>query len=214
MSDLRYTLLAEGSSDRALIPILNWILRTHTIDRAIQSGWADLWRLPERPRTLAEKIEKSVELYPCDLLFVHRDADNEVFQARIDEINEAAEIARDQNLLLPIICVVPVRTQEAWLLLDEMAIRKAVGNPNGNQELELPRLNRIESLPDPKNTLYDLLRTASGYGPRRLRSFRTSTYAPRVSEYMNDFTPLRGLPAFAFLEAELIRIVQEQEWDS
>src|SRR5437879_3835577 len=133
MSELRYTLLAEGSSDRALIPILNWTLRQHTVNRAIQAEWADLWRLPERPRTLADKMEKSVELYPCDLLFVHRDADNEVIQVRVDEINRAAEIVRARDVALPIVCVIPVRTQEAWLLLDEMAIRKAVGNPNGIQ---------------------------------------------------------------------------------
>jgi Domain of unknown function (DUF4276) len=214
MSDLTYTLLAEGSSDRALIPILNWILRRLTVDRAIQALWADLWRLPERPRTLAEKIEKSVELYPCDLLFVHRDGDNETLQVRVEEIRRSVERARAHRVVLPVVCVVPIRTQEAWLLFDEMAIRRAVGNPNGSQELQIPRLNRIESLPRPKETLYDLLRTASEFGPRRLRDFRPSTFAPRVSEHIDDFSRLRDLRAFTALEADLAAVVHDQGWDS
>jgi hypothetical protein len=212
MSELTYTLLAEGSSDRALIPILNWTLRELTVNRAIQALWADLWRLPVRPATLAERIEKSVELYPCDLLFVHRDGDREALTFRVDEITRALEVARARGTALPVVCVVPVRTQEAWLLLDEMAIRRAVGNPNGSQELILPRFNRIESLPQPKETLYELLRSASEFGPRRLRSFRPSTFAPRVSEHVRDFGPLRTLSAFNFLERELTALVRAQGW--
>jgi len=46
MSSIRYTLLTDGSSDRALIPILNWLLRQHLLNHEIQSEWADLSRLP------------------------------------------------------------------------------------------------------------------------------------------------------------------------
>ena len=112
MSDLTFTLLGEGSSDRALIPILNWTLRQVIVNRAIQALWADLWRLPEKPRALADKIERSVELYPCDLLFVHRDGDDEALQVRVEEINRAAEVVRAHGVTLPIVCVVPIRTQE------------------------------------------------------------------------------------------------------
>lgn len=75
MNQLRYTLLSDGSSDKALLPILTWLLRFHHVDCAIQSEWADLRRLPNPPRNLSEEIERSLELYPCDLLFVHRDAE-------------------------------------------------------------------------------------------------------------------------------------------
>lgn len=213
MSDLSYTLLGEGSSDRALTPILTWTLREQIAARAIQAYWADLWRLPERPRTLADKIEKSVQLYPCDLLFVHRDADGEEPDARVDEIAAALAESRANGLAVPVVCVVPVRTTEAWLLIDEMAIRNAVGNPNGRQPLNLPSIARIQNLPNPKQTLYDSLRIASGLGPRRLRSFHPGIYAPRVSEHINDFAVLRNLSAFNSLEAEVQSVVQDNGWD-
>lgn len=75
MADLRFTLLPDGPSDRALIPILAWLLRAKTRDRAIQAELGDLRRLREPPRTLAERISTVLELYPCDLLFIHRDSE-------------------------------------------------------------------------------------------------------------------------------------------
>ncbi len=75
MRELRFTLVADGSSDRALLPIFIWLLREHFGRIPIQPEFADLRRLPNPPRELFERIAKSVELYPCDLLFVHRDAE-------------------------------------------------------------------------------------------------------------------------------------------
>lgn len=214
MSELRYTLLSDGSSDRALIPILTWLLQEHRVERAIQSEWADLWQLPRKPRGLVERIVKSVELYPCDLLFVHRDAERELPSVRVAEIRNAIENASQTGTIPPVVCVVPVRMQEAWLLFNEAAIRRAAGNPNGHQVLHLPEPNQIESIPDPKNELYKFLREASGLKGRRLSRLNPSRRAPQVSAFIEDFTPLRMLPAFNSFEAELRQMVREQGWNS
>lgn len=42
MRDLRYTLVADGSSDVALLPILTWLLRRNGVALSIQATWADL----------------------------------------------------------------------------------------------------------------------------------------------------------------------------
>lgn len=213
MSDLRYTLLADGPSDRALLPILTWLLsQLVKVDFAIQPEWADLRRLPERPPTLTDRIISAVDLYECDLLFVHRDAEREPLAVRVQEIQAALERANDRGFKLPTVCVVPVRMTEAWLLFDEGAIRRAAGNPTGNQLLNLPALNRLDLLPDPKGELHGLLRQASGLRGRRLRSFGLRSYAPQVSDYINDFSALRQLAAFNELETELTRVVEREAW--
>jgi len=66
MKELCYTLLSDGSSDKALMPILTWLLRKYQVECAIQSNWADLRRLPKPPKTLLPRIISSLELYPCD----------------------------------------------------------------------------------------------------------------------------------------------------
>ena len=84
MTELRYTLVTDGSSDIALVPILTWLLRENGIEYAIQSEWADLSRIPhQKRRRLEDKIRWSLELYPCDLLFVHRDAEREPRENRM-----------------------------------------------------------------------------------------------------------------------------------
>ncbi len=214
MNELRYTLVSDGSSDRALLPLLTWVLRQRLPDTAIQPEWADLGQIPpRRKKSLADRIQVSLELYPCDLLFVHRDAETAARAERIDEIQSACS-ELDAPSLPPVVCVVPVRMQEAWLLFDETAIRQAAGNPNGSVPLLLPSLKTIEDLPDPKAVLYELLREASGLPSRRRKRFPASERAIRVSDSIEEFSPLRTLSAFAELERELDRVQAEQSWTS
>ncbi len=213
MNELRYTLLSDGSSDEALLPILTWLLRENGIQSAIQSIWADLRRLRKAPQALSGKIKKSVDLYPCDLLFVHRDAENEPYKIRIAEIEKAIQEVRTSLAVLPMICVVPVRMQEAWLLFDEKAIRRASGNPLGHQSLQFPAIAKLEQLPDPKNILHELLREASGLKGRRRKRIPTNKHARRVAEFIEDFSALRTLAAFKALEVDIQRMIEQQKWN-
>ncbi len=213
MKELCYTLLSDGSSDKALMPILTWLLRKHQVECAIQSNWADLRRLPKPPKTLSPRIISSLELYPCDLLFVHRDAEKEPREKRVAEIQEAVEQAIKKSVAVPpAVCVIPVRMQEAWLLFDEAALRNAAGNPRGRQPLQLPNLVKLEQQPDPKEILHKLLREASGLTGRKLKQFSVNEHVHRLAELIDDFSPLRILPAFQALEADVIQVIQEHGW--
>lgn len=198
--DLRFTLLSDGPSDKALMPILEWLLKDIGVTVPIQSEWADLSRLPRPPKLLPEKIRVAIELYPCDLLFVHRDAENEARITRVEEINK---LQASQQFQQPVVCVIPIRMQEAWLLIDEGAIRRAAGNPNGKVPLALPKLRELEVLPDPKDVLYGLLEQASELRGRRLRAFRPSQKAYQVSLHLRNFSLLLQLSAFQALEQEV-----------
>ncbi len=213
MSFFRFTLLSDGSSDRTLIPPLTWLLKQNGITLPIVSEWADLRRLRERPRNLTEKIERSLEFYPCDLLFIHRDAEREPANNRRSEIIVALENL-NQNLIIPsCICVIPVRMSEAWLLFDESAIRRASGNPDGRVGINLPKLRNVENVLDPKEVLFEALRIASEKSGRRLKELNKDMpfLRYRVSELIEDFSPLRTLTAFLQLEADIKNLVEENE---
>ncbi len=210
--ELNFTLLSDGSSDRALLPILTWLLKEQHVMIGINPQWADLRRVPKPPKTLAERIVRAVDLYPCDLLFIHRDAEREGREKRVGEIEAALLEAHKQVEVSPVICVVPVRMGEAWLLFNEKAIRRAAGNPNSQVPLDLPRLMRLEDLPDPKADLYNLICLASGLRGRRLKKLNVRQSAVRVAEYIEDFSPLRTLPAFKALERDLEEVVEQNRW--
>jgi hypothetical protein len=209
MNDLRFTLTTDGSSDIVLLHHLRWLLRQVLEEGvAIQSQWADLRSLRQAPRGLSERIAVAVDLYPCDLLFVHRDAEGAKPTARHEEITDAVRCA---NVTIPVVSVVPVRMTEAWLLFDELAVRKAAGNPNGDAPLGIPAKN-VEDIGDPKALLRGILKTASGLTGRRLRSLRTAEAVHRVAEYVDDFSPLRGLTAFDALSKDIASTVHDQGW--
>lgn len=203
MTSLRFTLLSEGSSDRALIPVLIWAIQQTAVD-AVSPQWSELRSLPNPPKSLADRVTVCLEQYPCDLLFVHRDADREDRETRIREIR-AACAAHERP---PAVCVVPVRTLEAWFLFNEPAIRRAAGNPNGKVSLALPAWNRVEEVADPKQTLEDVVRAASELPAKRRRRLDVKAAVHRIAELVDDFSPLRQLPAFRAFEAELAEALQ------
>ena len=150
----------------------------------------------------------ALELYPCDLLFVHRDAERESREVRAGEIQGSLRRFPGH----PAVCVVPVRMQEAWLLFDEPALRLAADNPHGRMPLALPSLDRLEEAADPKEMLYGLLLLASGLRPGRRRRFRPEARVHRIAELIEDFSPLRNLPAFQALEDELAALIAARSW--
>ncbi|OGR25272.1 MAG: hypothetical protein A2X83_12675 [Desulfuromonadales bacterium GWD2_54_10] len=208
MKTIRYTLLSDGSSDRMLMPILDWLLCQHCPEHAVESDWADLGRLPQPPKTLSDKIRLTLDLYPCDLLFIHRDAEKVPFETRHTEITRALDGLETPST----ICVIPVRMQEAWLLFDEPAIRRASGNPNGRNNLNLPDTRSVESIPDPKELLFHIIRESSGRHGTRLKKLNPRKCAFRVSELIDDFSPLRSINAFQALENQLKNALTANGW--
>lgn len=202
---LRYALLADGSSDKVLMPIINWLLVQLDIPVAVQGEWADLSGCSVR--SLEDRLVRALDLYDCDLLFIHRDAEAQGRDQRLCEISSAIHHA-GASFSCDYIPIIPVRMTEAWLLISENAIRYAAENRNGTVPLALPSLSRLESLNDPKDCLYDLLRTASQKTGRRLREFKPQRYVHRIPDVIDDFSPLRSLSSFQALESDV------REWMS
>ncbi len=206
MSDLvlRLTLLADGTSDGSLLTVIRWMIGQISPPVVLEATLADLAIFPSPPRTLAARIRKTLEYYPADLIFVHRDAEAQDPKVRREEIRLAMPGAGGMPSWVP---VVPVRMTEAWLLIDERAIRAAADNPAGKVALELPDLRRIERTPDPKQVLRKALEHACEKRGRRLEQFRRDLgkRIQRVADLMQDLSPLRQLESFRTLEEDTTR---------
>lgn len=195
---MRFTLVADGASDAVLVELLTWSLIQGGASNVSGSA-ADFSRMPRlQGLGLENRLSVALELYPCDLLFVHRDAEGSPPTMRRIEISNAV-----RGLGVRHIPVVPVRMTEAWLLLDERAIRHAAGNPNGREDLRLPAIRSLEGLPDPKQVLHEALRTACGLNARRRARFPISDRVRRIPNYVDDYSPLNVLPAFRSLQEDI-----------
>ena len=198
---MKLTLVTDGSSDRALLPVLRWLLDLRS-SAVFETAWADLRRLQRQPKGLDGRVRAAIDLHPCDLLVVHRDAERSDVAQRRQEIAEATE-----GLKLAVVAAVPVRMTEAWLLFDEAAIRRASGCPNGAMPLSLPPLKKVEALPDPKEILYAAMREASALKGRRRADFTPNIH--RVAELIDDFAPLWELPSFQAMDESLCGALQQ-----
>ena len=205
---MTFTLVSDGSSDRALVPILMWAIRRQGFVGAINYQWADLRNLRNPPQGLAARILLSVHDYPCDLLFVHRDAEGSPPEQRVSEIANAVRSLPGDQL---VVHVIPVRMMEAWLLCSPAAIRSAAGNPNGTAQLGIPDLRDVENLPDPKRLLHDLLREASELRAGRRRKSNVDKAIHRLADLIDDFSPLAQVPAFLHFTKGLEAAMKEYE---
>jgi len=202
MKTLRFTLVAEGTSDRVLIPILRWMLLRHHSSFEWIGQLAELHELPKPPSTLPQKIATATHLFPADVIFIHRDADRE---SPLDRRQEIASAMRSlpEPPARHWVPVIPVRMTEAWLLVSETALRGASGNPNGRNPLQLPSMRDLEKIPDPKEVLRELLIEASGLSGRRRKQINFPALRARVPDFLENWESLLRLPSAQQLHGEI-----------
>jgi hypothetical protein len=202
-SVLKYTLIADGSSDAILLNILKWLLDDLYPTLPNDGQFADFRGFKNPPKKLQDKIDQALEYYPCDLLFIHRDAettDLDIIEVRKQEINT---VVQNMTSLPPIVCIIPVKMMETWLLINSEAIKKAAANRNSKAAIALPPVKDLEKHQEPKKLLHTLLGDASGLKGRNLTKFNAHQAVHLVSEYVEDYADLRKLHAFQVLEADI-----------
>ncbi len=170
---VRFILVCEGNSDKALVEHLQSLLIHCGAFEAVGTAvsWSSIKTSRERATSaLGAKIRTLLAIdSEYDLLFIHRDSDNIGYESRLAEIESATAGIEEIPHWAP---TIPVRETEAWLLLDEAAIRRVAGNPGGIVSLGLPEPLQVEDVPRPKETLQAALAAASGRRGSRLRKFR------------------------------------------
>lgn len=205
---LHYTLIADGSSDKTLLGIIKWVLDDLYPTLPNDGKFADFRNMKKPPKIgdVAAQISTAQMYYPCDIVIYHRDGerrDKDIVVQRKSEILQQSQ--KEKSI---IVCIVPVVVMETWLLIDEVAIKKAAGNPNYSGKITLPPPKSLEAESDPKQLLHSLLREASGLKGRNRDRFNASRAVHLVAEYIQDFSPLRKLEAFQTFETDLKEAVK------
>ena len=174
---IRFLLVCEGSSDDALVHHIQRLLIESGATEADGVPFHSRTRLTDSGTPLANKVREGLKLSDSpNLLFIHRDADHHCdthaagAEKRYEEIVTAVQSASHGGRYVGI---VPVRMTEAWLLVDECAIRQVAGSPHGRQDLGLPSVSKIETITKPKKLLEEVLfRAGSPKGQRNKKKFR------------------------------------------
>lgn len=200
---IHFVLIAEGSSDDSLIPHLENLCIEAGADEVTGTA-PDLRRLPGGGgRSVGEKVVAVLALEPgANLVVIHRDADSPDPEPRYSEIKRAVH---DCSVSAEWVAVVPIQETEAWLLLDEAAIRQVVGRPRGRVDLKLPKPSAVEGLPDPKEKLRQCLLIASEAKGRRAERVKRDfpRYRRLLLQRLRVGGPLMRLSAWTRLRSDL-----------
>ncbi|ALO93491.1 hypothetical protein SHL15_2336 [Streptomyces hygroscopicus subsp. limoneus] len=202
---VRALYLCEGSSDTGLSDHIKEI--GAEMGREILVTPPDLDRLPDKPgHSVRDKLRAaqrlSDEWQVYDLVVIHRDSDGNPPERRRTEIAEAVTEVCPGLVHVP---VIPVRMLEAWLLLNQQAIREVAGNPNGKVALDLPKATRAESVPDPKALLKQAIATASEDKGRRLEKLqkRFPENRARLLQMLDRAGPVQQLASWQAFTQDL-----------
>lgn len=204
MQELSYTLIGDGSSDKALMNIINWLINDLYPELPTKPQFADFRNLPNPPKKgdVANQVKFASNYFPFDILFYHRDAETNSSTIIKERKNEIFRILSESDFANKTVCVVPVVMMESWLLFDEKAIKKAAENKNYSAAMNLPALKKAEDLKEPKKFLHELLRTVSNKKKRSLKGFNESYAVHLVAENIREFSPLRQLGSFIVFEED------------
>lgn len=167
---VQFVLISEGTSDHGLVSHLESVCIHLGADEVLGSA-IDAQRLSSAIGIkVTDKIKVAVALEPhANLFLIHRDADSPDARPRYEEIQRAV---LECDLQAAWAAVIPVQETEAWLLLDEEAIRRVASRPSGRLPLGLPGPKAVESLANPKEHLKRALATAGEVSGRRLEKLK------------------------------------------
>ena len=183
---ITYTVVADGGTDRLLVPIIDWTI--HRLDPEVDILEPEF---KKRIGSVGAHFESSTRT--TMLVFAHRDAEASNIDDRLREFDKVSGVVPG----------VPVRMSEAWLLIDGDAIARAA-DPRAT--VALPQLNTLENVADPKSELETLLFEAAGSPTgRRGKKFKGSLAKRRVNlaSLIKDYSPLESLEAFRRFQSAL-----------
>lgn len=194
--------VCEGTSDLPLADIVEKLFIEREID--VRLSKPDYALLGKVEKDTESRVRAGIMLLggAVDLVVVHRDADSAGPNERRNEIARAVSSVCPAVATVP---VIPVRMTEAWLLLDEDAIRHVAGNPRGRAALSVPALRRIEAVSDPKHLLQEcLVKAADCSGRRRERVVkRFNEHRRQLLQRVDHLGPINELPSWRQLVADV-----------
>ena len=200
---VHFILIAEGSSDDSLVAHLEGLCVEAGADEVTGTA-PDLRRLRSPVgHTVAAKLKACLELEPqANLVLIHRDADSRDPRPRLQEIEGAVS---ECGLRVQWAPVVPAQETEAWLLLDQDAIRRGVGRPSGRCALGLPDPDSVEDLSNPKKCLEEALVAAAEVTGRRLVKVRGqfSSHRRQLLTRLPVGGRLSGVPSWVRMQAAI-----------
>lgn len=204
----------EGATERRFLPpLVQRIAEEVLLNNGL--GNTDVFppefvRLKNSKSSQAERIlEAAKQVNGLHLLIVHVDADEKTEdEARIERIEPGLQLIRGsiEPICRDVVPIIPIRTTEAWMLVDTAKLCEVIGITEIPEGIALPRPTRLEAHNNPKSLLNSIIKTARERRPRS-RIDVADIHEPLARQI--DLAALSHLQAYAKFKADFMVALQE-----
>lgn len=188
MNILTIAYTGEGSTDERFFA--NIILRTFEDVLIEANSFIDIYD-PVFIRKIGDNstdkiFDAAQKAADFHVLCVHADADFETdTRAFVERIDPAFQriLASETSVCKNLVAIVPVQMTEAWILADTEVLVEEIGTDKTITELDLPsKINQVERITDPKNTLTNAIKIAFADYPKRRNKLEISDLYQPISQ--------------------------------
>lgn len=185
MTTLVLALLAEGPTDELFLPgiiqrtVQNLVLRRgRTVIDVLEPMLVTI--RPDIQGQAERILEAAYQTEGYHALIIHADADHHSADRALNErFQPGVLLVQDSGINHHLVPLIPIRMTEAWLLADPESLLNIIGTWMNTNALGLPsHPHQIESDPDPKATLKEVVRRATAQRGRRRKLQVADVFAP------------------------------------
>jgi hypothetical protein len=212
MQTVVLALVAEGATDERFLPVIIQRTVQHIVAgrgrTVVDVLEPQLVRIDPQVSGQAERILAAArETAGYHALVIHADADHPTRErAWTERIAPGVARVRAAGINHHLVPLIPVQMTEAWLLADPEALRQIIGTSMTANELRLlARAHQVESDPDPKQTLNELVRRATAHRRRRRPVRVGDLFAPLARTI--HLERLQGVPAYRQFVADISSVL-------
>nr|WP_319572030.1 DUF4276 family protein [uncultured Draconibacterium sp.] len=158
-------------------------------------------KLKKTGNGIVEQIRNiAIKHHYFHVICVHCDSDspdmNHVLEYSINPAFKTVNAITEEEVCKNLVAIIPVQMTEAWMMADFSLLKDKMGTDMTNAQLSLPiRVNGIEGLADPKETIINAYRLSQERQSRRRRIASISDLYSPVSKELS-IENLSQLPSF------------------
>lgn len=200
---LQIAITTEGPTDNRFLP---FIIQKTFENLALEcKSDIEVYEPQEIEKITGPFIQSAINLSKkhnyFQILCIHCDADDSteetVLRTKLTPVIEAIDNLEEDSCK-NIVAVIPIYMTESWMLANPNLLSSRIDSTISASDLGLPRIGRIETITDPKQTIINAIKVSERTGRRRSKKLNISQlYSPIAKEIgLNDLRNLNSFQAF------------------
>lgn len=201
---LQISITTEGPTDNRFLP---FIIQKTFENLALEcNSYIEVYEPQEIEKITGPFIQSAIDLSKkynyFQIMCIHCDADDNseetVLKTKLTPVIDAIDTL-EEDCCKNIVAIIPVYMTESWMLANPELLASRIDKSISLSDLGLPKIGRVETISDPKQTIIDAINVSERTGRRRSKKLSISQLYSPISKEL-ELKDLRNLKSFQIFE--------------